>query len=116
MKLLITFLLVYTVSFAAPAFNRTREFTQADGTVFQAKASGDRYLNWIQTLDGEVLKYNAQTKNYEYIIIKNDNLELSGVTYKNNNLKKSKSLKSMDKINMDDVYKIWQKRRNNKVK
>lgn len=116
MKLLLAFLLLYTISFAAPAFNKTREFTQADGTIFKANANGDSYLNWIQTLDGEILKYNAQTKNYEYTIIKNDNLELSGVAYENNNLKKAKSFRSVDKLDMDDVYKIWQKRKNNKVK
>jgi len=111
MKLLLLFLLLYTYSFGAPAFNKEREFTQADGTKFTARAFGDHHLNWIQTQDGEVLKYNSQTKNFEYAIINNDNLESSGTKYQKLNSKRARSLGKVKKLNIDDVYRLWRKKR-----
>ena len=113
MKTLLIFLLAYTYTFGAPAFNKTREFTQSDGTTFSAKASGDRYLNWIQTKDGEVLKYNAKTKNFEYATIEDNKLNASGVRYEKNSSKRARSLGRIKKLELDDVYNLWKNKREN---
>jgi len=107
--LLIPFVLTY--AFAAPAFNKEREFTQADGTKFTARAHGDHHLNWIETTDGELLRYNSQTKNFEYAEIKDDRLKASGQRYEKNSLKKAKSFKNTNKLLKDDVYELWRKKR-----
>ncbi|PHS55983.1 MAG: hypothetical protein COB17_10495 [Sulfurimonas sp.] len=111
MKLLIVLLFIFTYSFAAPAFNKTREFTQADGSTFIAKAGGDRHLNWVQTVDGEILKYNSKSKNFEYAKINNDKLELSGIKYEKNNSKRVRSLGHVNKLKIDDVHELWLKKR-----
>jgi len=111
MKLLMIFLLVCTYIFGAPAFNKTREFTQADGTTFTARAYGDRHLNWIQTTDGEILKYNSLTKNFEYAKINNDKLVGTGVKYIKNNSRRTRSLGHVNKLEIKDVYKLWSEKR-----
>lgn len=99
-----------TLLLAAPAYQATRTFTQADGTPFKAKAQGDEYLNWVETEDGDILRYNTQTKNYEFAEIKDGNLKKSGRIYKKRavqNGTKSASLKQ--NITRKDLKRIWLK-------
>jgi len=111
MKYLLLFVLLSTYLFSAPAFNKTREFRQADGTSFVAKAKGDSYLNWIETMDGEILKYNSKSKNFEHAKINNSRLEASGEKYEKKSSTRTSSSKRVNRLNIDDVYKLWQVKR-----
>lgn len=110
MKFLLIFSLLFTYILAAPAFNKERDFKQADGTTFKAKAFGNQHLNWIETQDGEVLKYNQETNNFEYAHIKDEKLRASGARYNKNDSKKARALKKVKKIDKDELYKLWNKR------
>jgi hypothetical protein len=86
----ILFLIVFLnfCLFGAPAFSVIKEFKQANGEVFYGIAKGNEFLNYIETLNGDILKYNPKTKNFEYAKILNDKLVPSGVKYPNENVKK----------------------------
>jgi len=110
MKLFLLFLITVSQLFSAPAFTKTREFTNADGTTFMAKAQGNQHLNWIQTLDGEILKYNTQTKNYEYAKIENKQLQATGVIYEVNNSKRARSIGKINKLERSEVGELWREK------
>jgi len=97
---------------SAPALNKTREFTNADGTTFMAKAQGNHHLNWIKTQDGEILKYNKKSKNFEYAQIKDSSLRTSGVRYKKNNSKRARSRGDIENITDAQLHKLLQERKN----
>jgi len=111
MRYLLIVVLLSTYLFSAPAFNKTREFKQADGTTFLAKAKGDSYLNWIETMDGEVLKYNSKSKNFEHAKINSGRLEASGEKYENKSATRKSSSRVVNRVNIDDVYKLWHVKR-----
>jgi hypothetical protein len=110
MKTLLLLLFASTLLFSAPAFNAMREFTNADGTTFMAKAQGNQHLNWIQTQDGEILKYNQATKSFEYAKIEGDRLLPSGIKYENNALKKAAARKQVNKIDKSELSNLWSQR------
>ena len=107
MKFLIISLLLITVALGAPAYNKVREYKQADGTTFKAKGLGNQHLNWIETEDGEVLKYNSKNKNFEYATIKNNSLKASGTRYEKNNSKRARAIGHVNKLNKNELYKLW---------
>ena len=110
MRLFLLLLVAISQLFSAPAFTKAREFTNADGTTFIAKAQGNQHLNWIQTEDGEILKYNSQTKNYEYAKIQDKQLHTSGVKYEKNNSKRARSMKNINKIEANELKILWEER------
>jgi hypothetical protein len=81
MKILLTILLLISALYSAPAFNKLREFKNADGTTFLARGGGDEYLHWIESEDGEILKYNTTSQNFEYAKVVGDALKASGEKY-----------------------------------
>ena len=111
MKLLLLFLLTFSHLFSAPALNVKREYKQADGTTFQARSFGNQHLNWIETEDGEVLKYNHKNKNFEYATIKDNNLKASGAKYNKSNSKKARSLFNINKMDKKELHNLWSKRK-----
>ena len=96
-----------TYLLSAPAFSKLREFHHIDGTTFMAKAHGNQHLNWIQTQDGEILKYNEQTKDFEYAKIEHNSLKASGIRYVKSNSKRARSLGHINKLFMQDLQKLW---------
>lgn len=108
MKILLLILLFFNYLFSAPALNITREFKQSDGTTFNARAFGDQYLNWIETQNGDILKYNAKNQDFEYAYIEDESLKPSGYRY-TKNLKRLKKVKS--RIDKEELYKLWNRRR-----
>ena len=110
MKILLIFLILIANLYSAPAYNKTREFKQADGTTFEAKAFGNQHLNWIQTSDGEILKYNSKNKNFEYATIKENRLTESGVRYERGNSIRARSIGKVNKIDKEQLYKLWSKK------
>jgi len=116
MKILLLSLAVSSYLFSAPAFQKMREFKNADGELFKAKAQGNQYLNWIETEDGEILKYNTQTQNFEYAKIENKSLKASGARYEKSNSKRLRSLAHIPKLKNREIYELWQIRREEALK
>ncbi|DAB29187.1 MAG TPA: hypothetical protein CFH84_11085 [Sulfurimonas sp. UBA12504] len=110
MKTMILLFISCVLLFGAPAFDGLREFTNADGTTFMAKAQGNQHLNWIQTQDGEILKYNEETKNFEYATIQENRLIPSGIKYEKNSLKKASALQKVNKLDKSELSKLWSER------
>jgi len=114
MKYILLLSLTFSYLFCAPAYSKTREFKQADGSSFVAKAHGDEYLNWIETDNGEILKYNHKSRNFEYAEIKNNQLKASGARYHKENSKRVRTLRDIKKLDKDSIYKLWKEKRENK--
>jgi hypothetical protein len=112
MKAIILILLSFIYLYSAPAFNIQREYKQADGTTFTAQPKGDEYLNYIQTSNGDILKYNEKTKNFEYATIKGDNLVPSGKIYTppNSHLNRSAFYINIDKPTQSQLNSLREKR------
>jgi hypothetical protein len=110
MKTLLLLLFSSALLFSAPAFDALREFTNADGTTFMAKAQGNQHLNWIQTQDGEILKYNEVTKNFEYAKIQENALKPSGVKYEKDASQRARALHQINKIDKNELSKLWSQR------
>jgi len=110
-KIVLLSLLTGSVLFSAPARNIERSFKSSDGSVFQARTFGNQHLNWIETKDGEILKYNRESKNFEYAKIKDSNLVASGAIYQHNNSKRARSLAHINKVDKKELYELWVKKR-----
>jgi len=115
---MVLFLLISLELFGAPALGRWRVFYNSDGTSFEAKAQGNQYLNWLETKDGKIVKYNKETKNFEYGVIQNRSLKTSGVVYRG--VKKAPSLKqqtNLPQVQKEELFKLWrEKQRENRFK
>ena len=111
MKFLLLILLTLSQLFSAPALGKMRQFTNADGTTFMAKARGDQHLNWIQTDDGEILRYNQNSNNFEYAIIKKNLLQASGIKYEKKDIKQKRSVRDIDKINEKELFELWNQKK-----
>lgn len=110
MKIVLLVLLLISQLFSAPAYSKMREFKNTDGTTFMARAQGNQHLNWIKTSDGEILKYNQETKNYEYAKIEDKALKASGTKYEKNNSIRARSIGRVNKISTDELGKLWQEK------
>jgi len=111
MKFLLLFFFLLNTLQAAPAFDKMREFKQADGTTFMAKGQGNQHLNWIETKNGDILRYNQKSKNYEYAQIVDNTLKASGEKYQSSRALKAKSLKTQTKLSKDSLYNLWSQKR-----
>jgi hypothetical protein len=111
MRYIITILITLTTLFSAPAYNAKKICKQADGTEFVCRANGNHHLNWLEDENGEILKYNAKTKNFEYGIIDGVDLKASGVKYQKQNLKKAKAQREVKKIEKQQLQELMQKRK-----
>lgn len=111
MKNILILLIIISNLLSAPAYNAKREFKQADGTTFEARAYGNHILNWIEDENGEILKYNYETKNYDYAIIDENKLKASGYKYNKNNLNKSISKRAVKKIDKGELAELMKKRK-----
>lgn len=118
MKYILILTLILTNLFSAPAYNAKRIFKQADGTEFTARLSGNHILNWVEDENGEILKYNPETKNYEYAIVQDSKLKPSGVRYSKQNAKlaPSKAQRAIKKIGKKDLSDLLKKRKELRVK
>ncbi len=110
MKILFIILLTISYLISAPAFKKMREFKNSDGTVFMAQGQGNHHLNWIKTEDGEILKYNKESKDFEYAEIDTDTLKASGTRYEKNNSRRARSLGRVNKIDETQLYELLKKR------
>ena len=112
------FLIILAVSlYGVGAYQGEIEFKQSDNSTFKAQLKGDEWFSWVETKEGYVAKYNAKTKNYEYMIL-NASEELSfsnvkviqSVTYTSGASKASVYLpNAIKKIPLEALGKIWKK-------
>jgi hypothetical protein len=75
MRKLILILAFITAGVSSPAYKGDIEFKQQDGSTFVGNLNGDEWFNWIEDKHSNVIKYNNQSKNYEYAIVE----EVNGV-------------------------------------
>ena len=111
MRYTLLFLLAFSTVFAAPAYDKVRTFTQADGTTFKARAQGNHHLHWIESSDGEILRYNKATQNFDYAIIQKNKLKASGASYNTQNSIRARSIARIPKLTRKEVYELWAKKR-----
>lgn len=111
MKTLILFLLINSYLLSAPAFSKMREFQNGDGTTFMAKAQGNQYLNWIETEDGEILKYNQLSSNYEYAKIEENSLKSSGTKYEKKSSIRARSISRIKRVTKTKLFNLQKLRR-----
>ncbi|MBT5934708.1 hypothetical protein [Sulfurimonas sp.] len=112
MKHFTLLLLSFSFLFSAPAFNKLREFKNADGSTFMAQAKGNHHLHWIQTQDAEILRYNPNSRNFEYAVIEDGSMRASGSKYQKNNSNRARAIAHINKLNINDVHKLWSNRQN----
>ena len=106
--------------FAAPALQKEFDFKQEDGTTFKGKLKGDEWFNWVETKAGYVAKYNKQSKNYEYMILKKANgipaLEFSNVKVRGKDSEgaaqgQEQLPEQIKKIPSNELGEIWKEKR-----
>jgi hypothetical protein len=98
MKTLLLLLLTFSALFSAPAYSHLREFKNADGSTFYAIAKGDHHLHWIETEGGDILKYNTQTRDFEYAKLEGKKLLPSGEKYELHKVQTSTNKVTLDTI------------------
>ena len=114
MKYILLLSLLFSISYSAPAFSAKRVFTQNDGKTFEGYVKGDEYLHYIQTLNGDILKFNHKLKSYTKAIIKNNRLTASTNIYTpNSNKQLAPSKNSTFKQQLKKLHKY--NRKNNKL-
>ena len=87
---LLILVLVATTLFAVPAMPGKLTFKQNDGSVFVGELKGDEYFYWIETEDGYIVKYNKNSKEYEYMLLDaQDELVFSEIKVKSQEPKSS---------------------------
>ncbi len=96
-----------TLSLQATAtFTAMRTFTQSNGFSFQGRLQGDAFMHWIEAQDGSILLFNKKSGNFEYALIKDGDLCLSGNIYLDTKLR-SLHPHSIDK---ESLKKLWSQR------
>ena len=110
-----------TVAFSAPAFKGEMKFKQEDNSTFTGELKGDEWFSWVEDKDGNIIKYNFESKDYEYaqIAINNGVADLvpSGskvIEEKDDNgsanLSASSPIQAI-KIDKKILAKIWDRKR-----
>jgi len=69
MKKIFALILLSVSLFGAPAFQGEKNFKQNDASTFKGTLKGDEWFSWIETTTGYPVRYNPQSKNYEYVTL-----------------------------------------------
>lgn len=109
MKYFILVTLLLSTLQSAPARNASKVLEQDNGVSFIGRPRGDEHLHWIESEDGEILKYNPTSKNYELAEIKDNTLAPSGKKYVKG-LKKA-SVLNYNTLKSEEVNELWRQRR-----
>ena len=114
MRLFLTLILLNIITFAAPAYSGTRQYTQPDGTVVHYTMQGDEHLHWLESEDGEILLYNEKAHCLEYATIKDGNLKTSGQLYTKRahlNRAAAKNQTKIKKVTHKELQALYQHKR-----
>ena len=121
MQKILLFITMVTVAFSAPAFKGEMKFKQEDNSTFTGELKGDEWFSWVEDKEGNIIKYNFDSKDYEYaqIAINNGVADLvpSGskvIEEKDDNgsanLSASSPIQAI-KIDKKILAKIWDRKR-----
>jgi len=117
MKKLILILSIITAGVSAPAYQGNIEFKQSDGTKFIGNIKGDEWFHWVEDKQNHIIKYNAQSKNYEYALLAeiNGTVELlpSGSKVADNTANRSSA--NIPSIDRSRLMEIWKRKRNKAI-
>lgn len=120
---LILFVSMLTWAYSVPAFKGPIKFKQNDGSAFVGKLKGDEWFSWVEDKQGDIIKYNKESKNYEYGMIKeiNGTLDLVPSSIKVGHKPKQSSspdstLPTLLKIDKKTLEKIWKQKKEEALK
>jgi len=113
-KIFIITLLLSTWLLASPAFSGVKEFKQSDKSTFRAHLKGDEWFHWVETENGYTVKYNTKSKDYEYMIVdENDELVYSNIKVQKSSLKapaRQSNLSGVIKIiSNEKLSELWKR-------
>jgi hypothetical protein len=75
MRIPLLTILTATLLIGGPALQEPKAFKHDDGSSFQGKLQGDEWFHWVETANGHAVKYNPQSRDYEYLEIREENNE-----------------------------------------
>ncbi|HSR73310.1 MAG TPA: hypothetical protein VLL31_00575 [Sulfurovum sp.] len=112
---LILLISMITFAYTAPAYKGAIKFEQSDGSTFSGKLKGDEWFNWVEDKQGDIIKYNKKSKNYEYGVVKevNGTLDLAPSDIKVGNKPAGSDLGKIDK---KTLIKIWKEKKEKALK
>lgn len=118
MKNIILIIILTILGYAIPAYNGDMEFKQKDGFTFFGNLKGDEYFSWVEDEQGNVIKYNNNSKNYEYAKLEDANgtIELVPSGLAVSDVSSSSRSSSAELIDKKTLSKIWQKKREKSLK
>ena len=107
---IILFLSMITWLYSVPAYQGSIKFKQNDGSTFSGKLKGDEWFNWVEDEQGDIIKYNKKSKNYEYAVVKESNGKLDLVP---SNVKVGDQVErsGLEKIDKEILIKIWKEKK-----
>ena len=120
MKEIILLLITTTILNAMPVPKSMNDKTviKVGNKIVLGTLMGDEYFNWIETIDGYVVRYNKSTKTYEYLIDKDDKIRYSGIEYTNKDsvsAKRNKRSLPIPKLNKKKLTEVLKKNRDNSI-
>lgn len=86
---------------AVPAKRLTQTIVQPNGTEIEVILSGDEYCHYFTTTDGFRIAKNSQGV-YEYVILQNNQLELSGLKALNPDMRTTEHAELLTSINQEE--------------
>jgi len=112
---LILLVSMITWTYAVPAFKGSIKFKQNDGSTFSGKLQGDEWFHWVENTEGDIIKYNKESKNYEYAVVKELNGTLDIVP---SNVKVGDKVEGsgLEKIDKEILKKIWKQKKEKALK
>jgi len=113
-KKLILILSIITAGVSAPAYQGDIEFKQSDGTKFIGNLKGDEWFHWVEDKQNHIIKYNSQSKNYEYALLEeiNGTIELLPSGSKVADSTANRSSANIPSIDRSRLMEIWKRKRN----
>lgn len=72
MKITLIIAIFSSLIMASSAKPGTMKFKNGDSTTFEGSLHGDEHMHWVEDKNGNIVKYNFTTKNYEYAKIGTD--------------------------------------------
>lgn len=123
-KIILALIIISTVVLAVPALKGEKSFMQADGSTFNGYIKGDEWFHWIEDKQGNIIRYNKQSRNYEYGVLKivkgELNLMPSGVKVftqmKKTSINQSLQKIQLEQIDKDILLEIWKSRKSSREK
>ncbi len=113
MKKLLLILALISAGVSAPAYKGEITFKQSDGSTFAGHIKGDEWFSWVEDKQQNIIKYNTQSKNYEYaeVIDINGVLDLApaGTEVTESNSSKVSALRPQ--IDKSVLSQIWKRKR-----